>query len=284
MNPLLAVVLGAAIGAGAWIALAALVPWRPALATELDTYQTPKSSLAELPPTPTVRRGFPTAAIRSDLDCLGKPDTWLWRTMTRAALVGALGGAAFGLALNALAVTGPAAAFVLAPAGAVMAAAVTVIDLQQRARRERTEYRRALAVLLDQVAISLSSGAGIDTALGEALDVGTGPQFEAIRAALARAQLLGQTPWEAIGALGRRIGVTDYRQLAATISLAGTEGTRIRDALLARAGAMRTKLTAEDEAAAEQITERMTVPVVAWSIVTVLFILIPAAAQMLGQT
>jgi tight adherence protein C len=288
MNPLIAILLGTGIGAGVWITIAALWPWKPTLAAELAELDTTASAPPLGPALGTgafaQRTGFPNAQTRTDLACLGRTEAWFWRTMARNAGVAAAAGAALGLALSMLAIAGPVFALLLALAAVVVAIPVTLIDLQQQAKNERAEYQRTLAVLLDQVAISLSSGAGIDTALAEALDAGAGPQFAAIRAALAKAHLVRQTPWEAIGDLGERIGIADYRQLAASISLAGTEGARIRAALGARAAAMRTKRTARAEAAADQATERMTVPVVASAVVTVLFIVIPASLQMLGQT
>lgn len=289
MNPLVALLLGAGTGTGIWIALAALWPWKPRLAAEiaeLDT-STPAAAPVMARPVSAIvaeKTGFPTAQARADLACLGQTESWLWRTLARNAAIAAAAGAAFGLALTALDAATPALTAVLALASAGIACPVTVLDIHQQAAVERAEYQRALAVMLDQVAISLSSGAGIDTAIAEALDIGSGPQFTAIRAALARARLIRHTPWEALGDLGSRISVADYRQLAASISLAGQEGARIRAALLARAAAMRTKRTAQAEATADQATERMTVPVVASAVIVVLFIVIPASTQMLGGT
>jgi tight adherence protein C len=286
MNPLTAAVLGALIGTGIWITVAALAPWRPALAdeiAELDPMRanTPGPTTSGRFTSLAVRTGFPPEKTIADLACLDQTLAWFWKTLARNAAVAALAGAAAGLGFAAIGGTSTALALVLAAAGLLVALPLTIADLRQRAELERRDYHRALTVLLDQIAVSLSGGAGIDTALAEALEIGKGPQFTRLREAIHHGQLVRQTPWEAIGLLGEQIGSPDYRQLAASLALTGNEGARIKSALIARSETMRAKRRTQEKADEASKTERMSLPVVAIAICVLLFVTVPASMVML---
>ena len=287
MNPFIAAVFGALIGTGIWIAIAALSPWRPALADEIAELD-PAARENALRPAKTghfnalaVRAGFPSEKTMADLACLGQDLPWFWRALGRNALVAAGTGAVAGLGFAAVGSTSSALALVLGAAGVAIALPLTIADVHQRAEFERRDYHRALTVLLDQIAVSLSGGAGIDTALAEALEIGKGPQFSRIREAIHHGQLVRQSPWESIGLLGEQIGSADYRQLAASLALAGNEGARIKSALIARSETMRAKRRAQEKADEASKTERMSLPVVAIAICVLLFVTVPASTVML---
>lgn len=188
MNPLIAAVFGALIGTGIWVTVAALAPWRPALADEIaeldpvrgNTPRTESGRFTSL----AVRTGFPPEKTVADLACLDQTLAWFWQNLARNAAVAALTGAAAGLGLASIGCTSTALALVLAAAGLLVALPLTIADLHQRAELERRDYHRALTVLLDQIAVSLSGGAGVDTALAEALEIGKGPQFSRLREAI----------------------------------------------------------------------------------------------------
>jgi Flp pilus assembly protein TadB len=80
---------------------------------------------------------------------------------------------------------------------------------------------------------------------------------------------------------GEQIGSPDYRQLAASLALAGNEGARIKSALIARSETMRAKRRAEEKADEASKTERMSLPVVAIAICVLLFVTVPASMVML---
>ena len=67
--------------------------------------------------------------------------------------------------------------------------------------------------------------------------------------------------------------------LAASVSLAGSHGARIRASLAAKADTLRGHQVAETEAAAEAATERMTVPVAVLLFGFLVFIAWPAINQ-----
>ena len=56
--------------------------------------------------------------------------------------------------------------------------------------------------------------------------------------------------------------MTELVELSATVSLAGTEGARVRDSLAVKAASLRDHALAEAEAEAQSTTEKMALPVV----------------------
>ncbi len=153
------------------------------------------------------------------------------------------------------------------------------LALREEAERRRTAFRHALSSYLDLVNILLAGGAGIETALYAAADAGDGWGYRTIRNELRRARLTGRSPWDTFGQLADRLGVTELAELAASISLAGSHGARIRASLAAKADTLRGHQIAETEASAEAATERMTIPVAVLLFGFLVFIAYPAIAQ-----
>jgi Flp pilus assembly protein TadB len=131
---------------------------------------------------------------------------------------------------------------------------------QVTARRQA--FRHALSSYLDLVTIALAGGAGTESALRGAAEAGGGWAFAEIRTALTRAELTGITPWQSFDELGATLGVDELRELAASMSLAGELGAKVRQSLVARADSLRAQQAAAIEAEAEANTERMIGPAV----------------------
>jgi tight adherence protein C len=146
------------------------------------------------------------------------------------------------------------------------------LPLAERVATRRRAFRHAFSSYLDLVTILLAGGAGIESALEGAADAGDGWAFAEIRRALRRARFTRHTPWEAFEQLGAEIGVAELGELAASVSLAGGHGARIKQSLTAKADALRASQAAELEQSAEQQTEKMIVPVVVMILGLVLFI------------
>ncbi|HEX6420538.1 MAG TPA: type II secretion system F family protein [Acidimicrobiales bacterium] len=136
------------------------------------------------------------------------------------------------------------------------------LTLRSEAAQRRKEFRRALGSFLDLVVISLAGGSGVESALRDAAGVGRGWAFAQLRNALDVTTLTGETPWAALARLGDEVGVDELVQLASSVSLAGTEGARVRDSLAVKATSLRAHALAEAEADAEATTEKMAMPVV----------------------
>ncbi len=291
--------VGTGIGAGAWLLVAWAVPLRPALGSRLARSTRPAGTASEDPtggswltawgqPIVSVLRaaGLPGAKLRADLRIAGSGiDAHLlakvlltvagllapWLMQLVLSLV-SLGGLAVAVEISML------AALVLAPIGFVLP------DLLARARgtRLRREFRAALSAFLDLVSISLAGGSGVESALGNAAAIGRGPAFEQIRRALQTAQLNRTTPWSALHRLGDDLDISALTELAASLSLAGTEGARIRASLSAKAQTLRTHQMTDAEKEAHSATERMALPVSLLFLGFLTFIAYPALLQVLN--
>jgi len=137
-----------------------------------------------------------------------------------------------------------------------------VLQLRTRAKAKRREFRTSLSAYLDLVSIMLAGGAGIESALVAASQVGDGPTFHLIADSLDVARASRRSPWEILAIEGERIGIDELPELAATIKLGGEQGARMTASLVAKASSMRAKQLAEIEADANAATERMGLPMV----------------------
>lgn len=136
------------------------------------------------------------------------------------------------------------------------------ISLRSETEERRKAFKQALGSFLDLVVISLAGGTGVESALRDAAGIGRGWAFGQLRNALEVTALTGETPWAALARLGEEVGVTELVELSATVSLAGTEGARVRDSLAVKAASLRDHALAEAEAEAQSTTEKMALPVV----------------------
>ena len=161
-----------------------------------------------------------------------------------------------------------------AGSGAGAAAGFLYPDLVLSARvgKRREAFRHAFSSYLDLVAIILAGGGGIETALEGAADAGDGWAFAELRGALRRARLGRRSPWDLFDELGHQLGISELRELAASAALAGGQGAKVKESLMAKADAMRVAQSARLEAAAEARTEKMIVPVAVLLVGLVLFI------------
>lgn len=157
-------------------------------------------------------------------------------------------------------------------------------DLRVRAeaKRLRVGFRHALSAYLDLVGITLAGGAGVDSALRDSVTVGHGWAFVQIRRTLDAARLTRTTPWATLRQLGDELSVSELAELAASVSLAGTEGAKVRASLAAKAAALRTHQITDAEADAQAATERMSLPVMVLFLGFLIFIGFPALTQVLN--
>jgi tight adherence protein C len=288
------VVLGAGIGVGVLVVWRAVVPRPPSLYAVLASLArsgTPLGQPAPIQTAPAERLGVVARRIaeavgadprrhHQELELTG-------RSAERHALDKLLGALA-GLLVPNLAATVLLLVGIPVPVGVVAvlslgtaAAGFLLPDLMLRdaAEKRRRAFRHALSSYLDLVNVLLAGGAGIETALHAAADAGDGWGYATIRAELRRARLTGRSPWDTFIELAERLGVNELAELAASVSLAGTHGARIRASLAAKADTLRGHQVAETEGAAEAATERMTVPVAVLLFGFLVFIAYPAVAQ-----
>jgi len=285
------VLLGSGFGLGLWSLAVWLVPPRPALGAVLHraTNPTPVRAPGVLAwsgrPLVALLRAFglPTAAALRDLAVLERPVDAFLAEKGMWTLAGLLlpGGAI--TAVDALAGgIGLQVPLAVAAGCAIAGFVMPDLKLRRRAAARRADFRHALSAYLDLVVISLAGGAGVDSALHDSVTIGHGWAFHRLDRALTAARLTRTTPWSALADLGRELDVSELTELAASISLAGTEGARVRRSLAAKADALRGRELSDAETAAGAATERMSLPVMLLLLAFLVFIGYPAVSQVLN--
>ena len=164
-----------------------------------------------------------------------------------------------------LAIAGVALPFpVPVAAGALLGLAMSFlpeVELRRRSALARLQLRRTVCVYLELVALERSADAGAVEALERAAAVGQGPGFGHIREALLRARLEGRTPWQQLSALADELDVPELGDVADIMRLSGEDGAAVLPTLRARAASLRTSLLQAEVAAANEASERMSIPV-----------------------
>jgi tight adherence protein C len=294
-----ALVLGVGFGIGLWAVAVWLFPPRPALGAVLARNTTPP---APAPPpilatddtgwaaklgrpfiAPLRALGLPGPRLTRDLTVIGRPvATHLAEKATLA-----IGGLLVPVVAQLLLTLAGLSLGVEVPiiAGLILAAAGFVLpDLHahSQATKLRTGFRHALSAYLDLVWIALAGGAGVDSALNDSVAIARGWAFAQIRRALDTARLTRTTPWATLRQLGEELDIIELSELAASVSLAGTEGAKVRTSLAAKTGALRTHQITDAESDAQAATERMSLPVMALFLGFLAFIAYPALTQVLN--
>jgi tight adherence protein C len=280
---IVALLCGATAGAGLWLVARGSYPPRPSLIQALAYLRAAPEpdrvgTIDSQPGGFAARFGRPVARalsrdepsrlllsrrVRQDLTILGRnPEVHI---AEKSAL------ALFGLLLvpaaTALTVLGGLHVPLVVPLWgslvfAIVGFYVPDLGIHAEAQARRRDFRHALGAFLDLVVIALAGGGGVETALSDAASVGNGWAFGQLRHALDTARLARQPPQQALGRLGSDLGVPELSELAASVSLAGTEGAKVRASLGAKAASLRTHELADAESAAQAATERMSLPVV----------------------
>jgi len=290
-----ALLLGALAGLGLLAIAAGLAPRRVSLASALEAIlREPRPPLVTLDQGGWAARlgrpaagllaglGLPTRSLRADLALLGRPPERQLAEQATAAITGLLLAPALAGLLAAAGIIVPwqlpaAGALALAAAGLT----VPALAARQEAAARRAAARHALAAFLDLVVISVAAGAGVEAALTYAAAAGRGWAFTQIRRALDTARLTRRPPWEAAHPLGGELGISELTELAASITLAGTEGAKVRASLTSRAAAIRARQLSDAEATAQAATERMSLPLVLLFAGFLLLIGFPAVVHVL---
>jgi Flp pilus assembly protein TadB len=279
------IALGGIAGLGLLLIATGLVPARPSLAATLaglrqtpPRVDAPTTTRQRLLSAPLRALGLPRLRTREDLAVLDRPVATHLADQMIAVLAG--------LVLPPLAVTvlstgstfGPATPLWVSLAGGVGGWLLAETTVHAEAARRRAELRHALSAVLDLVVISLAGGAGLEQALDDACADTNGWAAARLNQAVATARLLRVPPWRTLGQLGEQTGVVELQELAATMSLAGAEGARIRTSLTARAATLRAHQGTTLEAQANSATERMGLPVMLLALAYMVFLLYPAIA------
>ena len=174
----------------------------------------------------------------------------------------------------------------IAPAALILAVVIVFARLQdvhKLAEQRRREFRRGLSAYLDLVAMGVIGGTGLPEALPAAAAIGKGWPFRLLAETLARARDMSgprAAPAE-LGELGRRIGVTELRDLATALSLTGEQGARIGKTLIDRAKTLRDRDTADVQGRAAERDSSLQVAEVGIGAGFLLFVVYPLVVSVL---
>lgn len=228
------------------------------------------------------RLGLPLASAE-DLAMTGGDQQRQIARLGLSSLVGATGGLLLAaLSSAALPIPRPLLFLALPLAGVIAGISIPARLLAAAARKERESFLRAFGCWLELVALAQAGGMGIEGALRASYSVCDNQCFRLIQVAIEESTLGTLTPWEALAQLGRRIGVNALVELSATLSLAGTEGARVKSSLLAKAQSLRQRAIAQAEAEANATTERLFLPSILLMLSFMIFIVYPAGARLAG--
>ncbi|AHH98546.1 type II secretion system F family protein [Kutzneria albida] len=292
-----ALVWGAGLGVGLWALVVYLFPPRPPLQALVDQLHATPSPAPILTADsggwalrmgrPFIRPlavvGLPTRRLSNDLAVIGKSIDHHLAEKATLAITGLVLPILVHLVLLVADVgLGWEIPAVVSLLFALSGFLVPDISVRQEAERRRATFRHALSAYLNLIRVLLAGGAGVDGALSDAVSIGRGWAFHQLRRALVTAKLTRTTPWSVLGQLGSELDVHQLSELAASVSLAGTEGARVRASLAAKAAALRTRELTDAEGEAQAATERMSLPVVLLFGGFLIFIGFPALASVLG--
>jgi Flp pilus assembly protein TadB len=132
--------------------------------------------------------------------------------------------------------------------------------VRSQARQRRRDFRYAFTSYLQLVVLEREAGAALNAALENPAKITEGWPFRRVHEALTRARHAQQQPWRALAQLGEEIGVRDLIDLAHTAEIAGSEGAKMHDVLVAKITSMRHEASAAARAEANSRTTAMWVP------------------------
>ena len=157
-------------------------------------------------------------------------------------------------------------------------------NVRDDAKQARAEFSRALGAYIDLVALERNNGAGPRQAMEAAAAVGDSWVFRRLGEELARTRWSGQTPWEALRALGDELGLTELDDLADIMRLSGEEGAQVYASLRARSAGMRTAMLTAEKAKANEVGERMSIPMSLLGVIFLAILITPALLRVMGGT
>ncbi|MFC8501033.1 type II secretion system F family protein [Pedococcus sp. NPDC057267] len=157
-------------------------------------------------------------------------------------------------------------------------------NVRDDAKRARAEFSRALGAYIDFVALERYSGSGPRQAMEVAAGVGDSWVFRRLSEELARTRWSGLTPWDALHGLALELGLPELDDLADIMRLSGEEGAQIYRSLRARSSGMRSALLATEKGKANEVGEKMSIPMSLLGVIFLAILVAPALLRVIGGT
>jgi tight adherence protein C len=134
-------------------------------------------------------------------------------------------------------------------------------DLARKIARRRRELLAGLGAASEFLALAVSAGCGLEQALAETAQAGSGPFFAELSRRLSLARLQGQQGVDAITAMAREIDLPELAALAGALQAGARQGTPVLQTLRAQAHAARERRRLGLLEAGERAQVTMIVPV-----------------------
>lgn len=290
MSPLVPVAAAVA-GLGVFLLVRELFPAPPALKPALARFAYPAGFTPARPASPRerVRRRLAALAAATpltrkvplhDLALLGRTSESYLAQQAALALVGLTAPLLLWMLFQPP-LPWPILGIATAALTALLLAAPQVA-VHRKAVQARDDFKEALIAYLDLVALAREAGAAPAGALEMPVRICRGWAFTQLAVALDPARRGTASTWDALSELAASIGVSELAETAATVRLAGTQGSAIAATLAARAHSLRESRLAAALARAKSRTETMTVPMTAAVAGFVILLGYPALIRMTG--
>jgi tight adherence protein C len=184
------------------------------------------------------------------------------------------------LAQSAYGVRLPAGApLILSIGGAAVFFFLPDWEARRHAGRRRRDFRRALGVYFDLVALQMAAAAAPAEALPAAARIGAGWPLAVLRDTLSEARNAGRDQWSALTDLGERIGVKELRDLGTVVRLVAHDGAQVRQTLMDRAASIRSSDLADAEGKAGKHKQSMGLAELLIGFGFIVFVTYPAIAN-----
>jgi Flp pilus assembly protein TadB len=167
----------------------------------------------------------------------------------------------------------------LAIALSVLAGGMSISDVSSKIDRRGRELRQAANDFVQLVAVGLTTDQSVEEAIRFALAVGSSDAFDALREELITAPQRGVPVWEALDEFGRRFGVRELSEFAASIERQGLQGVSISDTVASLATSMRSKALDELEREADRANANLSGPTIGFVVTTIVFLAYPLAQR-----
>ncbi|MCM3555911.1 type II secretion system F family protein [Janibacter melonis] len=271
MNPTYMLILGtglAVAGAGG-AALALVRPTPPALDKVLQQLNGDSSAVDTKPPTASLLPRFVTDHAKGYLGVSDEDMALLAIDRDQLAtrkIIGALVGLSVLPFYNAILWAGGEATDWFVPG--IIALLMAVLgwrypsrSINARAEKAREQFNDALTTFTSLVALErISRGSPVE-ALEAASRVSQAWTFRLLHREIVRAELAGIPPWDALDALGRRVGVEELSNMARVVKSSADSGAAVFNSLLAESRSLRSAKLAEQHRQAGAVSEQLTIPV-----------------------
>ena len=133
-------------------------------------------------------------------------------------------------------------------------------SLRQDAQIRRREFAAALSQYVSFVDVMVSGGNSIDSSFEFAAELGDGWVWDELRFAIASASSTTQAPYRALQELGDELGVVELSNLSRRLEQTQSTGAAIGPALRSLADSLSKDQARQVKIADDQVTEKMTFP------------------------